>query len=62
MNAEEVAAMRNAEERLADGHEFNLAQERVLGNIGESMSRPKINTSAMTPSILSYNYRCPNGA
>ena len=62
VNTDEDAAVRNAEERLADRHEINLARERVLGNIGESMSRPKINTSAMTPSILSYNYRCPNGA
>ena len=62
VNVEEDAAVRNAEERLADRHEINLAQERVLENIGASMSRPKINTSAMTPSILLYNCRCPNGA
>lgn len=36
VNAEEDAAVRNEEERLADRHEINLAQERVLGNIGES--------------------------
>ena len=43
VNTDEDAAVRNAEERLADRHEINLARERVLGNIGESMSRPKIN-------------------
>ena len=36
VNAEEDAAVRNEEERLADRHEINFAQERVLGNIGES--------------------------
>ena len=62
VNAEEDAAVRNEEVRLADRNEINLAQERVLGNFGESLAELFDSIIAIVSSIHFCNSRCPNGA